>query len=147
ILGIVLVICGWIGIKRPKIGVHIALVVALLGVIGTFSRVLQLGDLFAGTAEVPLAVISSTLTFLLLIPCIIADVRSFLPPRRAPPCSHLDHAHRRPAHRLHRRRRPLVHRRTPRPEGRRGGLRPCSAHRRIIARRTARGHLASWGHE
>src|SRR5699024_12880132 len=62
ILGIVLVICGWIGIKRPKIGVHIALAVALLGVIGTFSRALQLGDLFACTAEVPLAIISSTLT-------------------------------------------------------------------------------------
>src|SRR5699024_9063390 len=84
IRGIVLVICGWIGITRPKIGVHIALVVALLVVIGTFSRVLQLGDLFAGTADVPLAVISSTLTFILLIAYIVAGVRSFIVARRAP---------------------------------------------------------------
>src|SRR5699024_2038203 len=84
ILGIVLVICGWIGIKRPTIGVHIALVVALLGVIGTFSRALPLGDLFAGPAEVPLAVISSTLTFVLLIAYIVAGVRSFIAARRTP---------------------------------------------------------------
>src|SRR5699024_8751364 len=70
--------------QAAKIGVHIALVVALLGVIGTFSRVLQLGDLFAGTAEVPLAVISSTLTFILLIAYIVAGVRSFIAARRTP---------------------------------------------------------------
>src|SRR5699024_4847635 len=81
---IVLVICGWIGIKRPKIGRQTALVVALLIDIGTFSRVLQLGDLFAGTAEVPLAVISSTLTFILLIAYIVAGVRSFIAARRTP---------------------------------------------------------------
>src|SRR5699024_12697642 len=83
-LGTMLVICWWIGIKRPKIVVHIALVVALLGVIGTLSRVLQLGDLFAGTAQVPLAVISSTLTFVLLIAYIVAGVRSFIAARRTP---------------------------------------------------------------
>lgn len=82
ILGIVLLICGIIGLKRPKIGIHIALVVALLGIIGTFMNVLKLGDLFAGTAERPAAVIVSTITFILLIAYIVAGVRSFIAARR-----------------------------------------------------------------
>jgi membrane-bound ClpP family serine protease len=82
ILGVVLLICGIIGLKRPKIGIHIALVIALLGVIGTFMNVLKLGDLFAGTAERPAAVIVSTVTFILLIAYIVAGVRSFIAARR-----------------------------------------------------------------
>lgn len=82
ILGVVLLICGIIGLSRPKIGIHIALVVALLGIIGTFMNVLKLGDLFAGTAERPAAVIVSTITFVLLIVYIVAGVRSFIAARR-----------------------------------------------------------------
>lgn len=82
ILGVVLLICGIIGLRSPKIGVHIALVVALLGVIGTFMNVLKLGELFAGTAERPTAVIVSTITFVLLIVYIVAGVRSFIAARR-----------------------------------------------------------------
>lgn len=83
-LGLVIAICGVIGIRRPKIGIHIALVVALLGVIGTFMNVLQLGALFAGTAERPVAVIVSTITFVLLIIYIILGIRSFIAARRSP---------------------------------------------------------------
>lgn len=83
-LGLVIAICGVIGIRRPKIGIHIALVVALLGVIGTFMNVLQLGALFAGTAERPAAVIVSTITFVLLIIYIILGIRSFIAARRNP---------------------------------------------------------------
>lgn len=82
-LGAVLVICGVIGLKRPKIGVHIALVIALLGVAGTLMNVLQLGAVFAGTAERPVAVIVSTITFVLLIGYIVAGVRSFIAARRS----------------------------------------------------------------
>lgn len=84
ILGLVIAICGFIGLRSPKIGIHIALVVALLGVIGTFMNVLKLGDLLAGTAERPAAVIISTVTFVLLIVYIIMGIRSFIAARRSP---------------------------------------------------------------
>lgn len=83
ILGVLLVVFGLIGVKRPKIGVHIALVMALLGVIGTFMNVLKIGEVFAGTAERPVAVVLSTITFLLLIVYIALGVRSFIAARRS----------------------------------------------------------------
>ncbi|WP_366516457.1 hypothetical protein [uncultured Agrococcus sp.] len=82
ILGAVLLVCGLIGLRSPKVGVHIALVIALLGVAGTFMNVLQLGELFAGTAERPLAVITSSITFVLLLIYIVLGVRSFIVARR-----------------------------------------------------------------
>lgn len=82
ILGAVLLICGLIGVKRPKLGVHIALVVALLGLAGTGMNVLQIGALIAGEAERPAAVITSTITFVLLVAYLILGVRSFITARR-----------------------------------------------------------------
>lgn len=87
ILGVLLVVFGLVGVKRPKIGVHIALVVALLGVIGTFMNVLKIGEVFAGTAERPVAVVLSTITFILLIVYIALGVRSFIAARRTPAVS------------------------------------------------------------
>lgn len=82
ILGAVILVSGLIGLKSQKIGIHIGLVVALLGVIGTAMNVIKLGDVFAGTAERPAAVIVSTITFVLLIVYIILGVRSFVAARR-----------------------------------------------------------------
>ncbi|XKH52082.1 hypothetical protein LG284_08485 [Citricoccus nitrophenolicus] len=82
ILGAVILACGLIGLRSQKVGVHIGLVVALLGVFGTAMNVLQLGEVFAGTAERPTAVIVSTITFALLIIYIILGVRSFIAARR-----------------------------------------------------------------
>ena len=82
ILGAVLLICGLIGLRSPRIGIHIALVIALIGLAGTFMNVLKLGELFAGTAERPLAVIASAITFALLIVYIVLGVRSFVAARR-----------------------------------------------------------------
>ena len=82
ILGAVLLICGLIGVKRPKLGVHIALVVALLGLAGTGMNVLPIGALIAGEAERPAAVITSTITFVLLVAYLILGVRSFITARR-----------------------------------------------------------------
>ncbi|GAA1185223.1 hypothetical protein [Nesterenkonia xinjiangensis] len=81
-LGLVLLVSGLIGFKNAKIGIHIALVVALLGAIGTSMNVMQLGALFAGDAERPAAVIVSTVTFVLLIVYIVVGVRSFIRARR-----------------------------------------------------------------
>ncbi|MET0715336.1 MAG: hypothetical protein ABWY23_02200 [Mycetocola sp.] len=81
-LGVVLVICGLIALKKPMLGIHVALVVALLGLVGTFMNVLKIGEVFAGTAERPLAVVVSAITFVLLLIYIALGVRSFVAARR-----------------------------------------------------------------
>lgn len=60
-------ICGLVALGRPKTGLVLALVVAVVGILGTAMNVMQLGALFAGSAERPAAAITSTLTFFLLI--------------------------------------------------------------------------------
>lgn len=82
ILGLIMLICGLIALKTAKIGLIIALVVAILGVLGTTMNVMQLGELFAGDAERPAAVIASTLTFILLIIYVIVGIRSLVTARR-----------------------------------------------------------------
>ncbi|SDI77984.1 hypothetical protein SAMN04488693_1237 [Arthrobacter subterraneus] len=82
VLGGVILISGFIGLKNQKIGIHIALVVAVLGVLGTTMNVLQLGALFAGEADRPAAVITSTITFVLLIIYVVLGIRSFIAARR-----------------------------------------------------------------
>jgi lysylphosphatidylglycerol synthetase-like protein (DUF2156 family) len=82
ILGVVLVICGLVALRKPMLGVHAALVVALLGLAGTLMNVLKLGEVFAGTAERPLAVVVSAITFVLLLIYIALGVRSFIAARR-----------------------------------------------------------------
>ncbi|SES22527.1 hypothetical protein [Corynebacterium cystitidis] len=52
-LGAVIAIFGAIGIKQPKVGIHIALVVAILGVLGTLRSVLQLGAVFCRDSGTP----------------------------------------------------------------------------------------------
>jgi hypothetical protein len=83
ILGALLVVFGLIGVKRPKIGVHIALVVALAGIAGTLMNVLKIGEVFAGTAERPVAVVLSTVTFVLLVVYLVLGIRSFIAARRS----------------------------------------------------------------
>lgn len=59
-----------------------ALVIALLGALGALPRVAKLGDVFAGTAKVPAAIIVSTIMFVLLVVYLVAGVRSFIAARR-----------------------------------------------------------------
>lgn len=82
ILGALILVSGIIGLKNQKLGIHIALVVAILGIIGTAMNVVQIGALIAGDAERPAAVITSTITFVLLIIYVIMGVRSFIAARR-----------------------------------------------------------------
>lgn len=81
-LGVILVISGIIGVKRPKIGIHIALVVALIGALGTLMQVSSLPALFAGEAERPGAVITGSIAFVLLVVYLVLGVRSFIRARR-----------------------------------------------------------------
>lgn len=76
ILGLIIVICGLVALRSPKVGLILALVVSVLGILGTSMNVMQLGELFAGDAERPAAVIASTLTFILLIIYVIVGIRA-----------------------------------------------------------------------
>ncbi|MDN5635541.1 MAG: hypothetical protein L0G36_07845, partial [Brevibacterium sp.] len=59
-----------------------ALVVAILGILGTSMNVVQVGALIAGEAERPAAVVTSIITFVLLIVYVVMGVRSFIAARR-----------------------------------------------------------------
>ncbi|GGA58091.1 hypothetical protein GCM10011490_04970 [Pseudoclavibacter endophyticus] len=82
ILGVVLLICGVIAVKRPRGGLYAALVIAVLGILGTAMNVAQIGDLLAGDAERPAAVITSVITFVLLIAYVVIGVTSIIRGRR-----------------------------------------------------------------
>jgi hypothetical protein len=85
LFGVLLLVCAAVARKPEwhRHGIHAALVVALLGALGTLMNVARIGQLFAGTAERPAAVIESTLMFVLLVGYIAMGVRSFVAARRA----------------------------------------------------------------
>lgn len=82
ILGAVILICGLIALKNRKIGIYSALAVAILGILGTGMNVLQIGELLAGEAERPAAVVTSIIAFVLLIIYVISAIRSLISARR-----------------------------------------------------------------
>ncbi|OBJ67508.1 hypothetical protein [Mycobacterium sp. 1274756.6] len=65
--------------------IHAALVVALIGALGSLMQVAKIGALFDGTAERPAAIIVSTVMFVLLVGYLVAGVRSFIAARQAQP--------------------------------------------------------------
>ena len=84
-VGIALVAAGLIA-RRPaahRHAIHAALAVALLGALGSLTNVGKLGELFAGTAKRPGAVIESTVMFILLVGYLAVGVRSFIRARRS----------------------------------------------------------------
>lgn len=84
VLGVLLLVAGAVSLsaKAHRHAIHAALVFALLGVAGTLMNVVRLGELFAGTAERPAAVIASTVTFLVLVVYLAFGVTSFVKARR-----------------------------------------------------------------
>lgn len=84
IIGIVLVALGALAAKtgNHKLYIHIALLVALLGIGGTVPNTLKLGEVVAGSAERPAAIIASALTLVALVVYIVLGVRSFIQARR-----------------------------------------------------------------
>ena len=81
-LGAVILVAGLISLKKQKLGVHLALAVAVLGVLGTSRNVMQLDALIAREAERPTAVLISTITFALLIFYVGLGIHSFVAARR-----------------------------------------------------------------
>ena len=85
-VGVLLLIAALIGRRSEnarKHAMHTGLAIALLGALGALMNVVKLGDLFAGTAERPGAIIASTVMFALLVVYLVAGVRSFVQARAA----------------------------------------------------------------
>ena len=68
--------------RLRKHAMHAAVVVALLGFLGSIRGVLQIGAVFAGTAARPAAGISQTIMAVLTLGYIVIAVRSFVNARR-----------------------------------------------------------------
>lgn len=82
--GFVIAIAGVIARddRRRKHAMHAAVVVALLGFLGSVPGLLKVGALFDGTAARPAAVVSQTVMALLTLGYIVMAVRSFVAARR-----------------------------------------------------------------
>jgi len=83
-LGVLILIAAFVS-RAPKArrhALHAALAIAVLGIAGTAMNVMKLGELFAGTAERPNAVIASTVTFVVLLMFLAAGIASFVRARR-----------------------------------------------------------------
>jgi hypothetical protein len=81
ILLLIAALIGWRSEKARKHAMHVGLVIGLLGALGALMNVVKLGDLFAGTAERPGAIIASTVMFVLLVVYLVLGVRSFVQAR------------------------------------------------------------------
>jgi hypothetical protein len=69
--------------RKRKHAMHAAVLVALLGFLGSVRGLAQLGALFDGTAARPAAVIAQTVMAVLTLGYIVLAVRSFVQARRA----------------------------------------------------------------
>lgn len=83
-VGVLLVLAAVLG-RRPQLrphAVHAAMLIALLGLLGSLMNVAQVGALLAGTAERPSAVVVSLIMAVVLIGYLAVGVRSFVAARR-----------------------------------------------------------------
>jgi amino acid transporter len=69
--------------RRRKHAIHAAVVVALLGFLGSIRGLLQIGDVFDGTAARPAALISQAIMAVLTFGYIVLAIRSFIAARRS----------------------------------------------------------------
>jgi len=68
--------------RKRKHAMHAAVVVALLGFLGSIRGLLQIGSVFDGTAARPAAIVAQTIMALLTLGYIVIAVRSFVQARR-----------------------------------------------------------------
>lgn len=82
ILGLAILVCGLLAGRDAlhRHAIHAALVLALLGVLGSLPMVI---DLVTGSAERPAAAIASTITAVACLLYVVAGVRSFVAARQA----------------------------------------------------------------
>ena len=84
--GIVFLILGLIARKESarKMAMHIAMVIALLGIIGTFSGLIKFYTLITGGEVIrPAAVIAQSIMALLLITYLAMGVKTFIDARKS----------------------------------------------------------------
>jgi len=86
-MGVILLVCGILGIKAGEKGrkhiMHVAVLVAVAGMIATYNGMLHLPDFFKGTAEKPVKILSLSATFLLCAVYFVLCIKSFIDVRRA----------------------------------------------------------------
>ncbi len=85
IFGILLVLLGFVAKSKENLRKHLmhaAVLIALLGLLGTVSSFFKLPALFAGTAERPAAVVAQFATAVVCLIFIILAVKSFVDARR-----------------------------------------------------------------
>jgi hypothetical protein len=81
--GLLIAVAGLIA-RDPRMrkhAMHAAVLIALIGFLGSVRGVLQLGALFDGTAARPAAVVSQTIMAVLTLGYIVMAVRSFVQAR------------------------------------------------------------------
>ncbi len=86
LIGIILAIFGFVGRKKPDLRKHLmhgAVLIGLLGFLGTASSFLKIFGVFNGTAQRPAAVIAQFATAIICLVFVILCVRSFIDARRA----------------------------------------------------------------
>lgn len=84
VVGVLLLIAALVAYRVPSArrhAVHAALVIALLGALGSLMNVAKIGDLFSGDAERPAAIVVSCIMFVLLLAFLAAGIRSFVAAR------------------------------------------------------------------
>jgi hypothetical protein len=89
VFGVVLALTGVVARdeRKRKHAMHAAVVVALLGFLGSIRGLLQIGAVFDGTAARPAAVVSQSIMAVLTLGYIVMAVQSFVKARasrRAP---------------------------------------------------------------
>ena len=83
--GVLLAVAGLLarGERWRMHAMHAAVLVALLGFLGSFRGLLGIAKVFDGTAVRPAAIVSQTIMALLTLAYIVVAVRSFIAARRA----------------------------------------------------------------
>lgn len=83
--GLLLIVTGLLARdgRRRMHAMHAAVLVALLGFLGSFRGLLRIGEVFDGTAVRPAAIIAQTIMALLTLGYVVVAVRSFIQARRA----------------------------------------------------------------
>ena len=84
-LGVLIAAAG-LAARNPRLrmhAMHVAVLVALVGVLGCIPGVLRLPALFAGTADRPVAVVAQAVTFVVCLAFVVGAVRSFVEARRS----------------------------------------------------------------
>ena len=82
--GLVIALLGVVGRdeRRRKHAIHAAVVVALIGLMGSVRGLLQIGTVFNGTALRPAAVVAQAVMALLTGGYLVMAIRSFMAARR-----------------------------------------------------------------